>query len=57
MRDAMEKGVGNGDLRMIDVEGDSWFSLVSLESGSVLLESKDGKYEPLWEEEILNLKE
>ncbi len=52
MRDALEVGDGDGDLRMIDVEGDSWFSLVSLESGSVLLESKNGKYEPMREDEV-----
>lgn len=36
MRDAMEKGVVNGDLRMIDVEKDRWFSLVCLEPNSVI---------------------
>lgn len=42
----------NGDVRCINVEKARWHSLECLESGSVLLESKDGKYEPLREEEI-----
>ena len=31
-----------------------WHSLRSLESGTVLLEVKDGEYEPIGEEDILN---
>ena len=42
----------NGDVRCINVEKARWHSLECLESGSVLFESKDGKYEPLREEEI-----
>lgn len=42
----------DGDLRALNVEKGRWHSLECLESGSVLLESKDGKYEPLREEEI-----
>ena len=42
----------NGDVRCINVEKARWHSLECLESGSVLFESKDGKYEPLKEEEI-----
>lgn len=42
----------NGDLRMINVERDRWHSLVCLEPGSVLFESKDGKYEALGEDEV-----
>lgn len=45
----------NGDVRCINVEKARWHSLECLESGSVLLECKDGKYEPLREEEILQL--
>lgn len=45
----------NGDVRCINVEKARWHSLECLESGSVLLESKDGKYEPLKEEEIMSL--
>ena len=46
----------NGDLRMLNVEKDRWHSLVCLESGSVLYESKDGPYHPLEEDEIMELK-
>lgn len=43
----------NGDVRCINVEKARWHSLECLESGSVLMESKDGRYEGLKEEEIL----
>lgn len=43
----------NGDLRCINVEKGRWHSLECLESGSVLLESKDGAYAPLGPEDIL----
>lgn len=43
----------NGDNRMLNVEKDRWHSLVCLESGSVLYESKDGPYHPLGEEEVM----
>lgn len=42
----------NGEPRMLNVERDRWHSLVCLELGSVLFESKDGKYEPLGPDEI-----
>ena len=45
----------NGDVRCINVEKARWHSLECLESGSVLFESKDGKYEPLREDEIINV--
>ena len=45
----------NSDARCLNVEKSRWHSLECLESGSVLLESKDGKYEPLKEEELLKL--
>ena len=45
----------DGDLRMLNVERDRWHSLVCLESGSVLFESKDGPYAPPGEEEILTV--
>ena len=45
----------NGDLRMLNVERDRWHSLECLESGSVLLECKDGPYAPLGERDILKL--
>lgn len=42
----------DGPLRMLNVEKDCWHSLVCLESGSVLYESKDGPYHPLLKNEI-----
>ena len=45
----------NGDVRCINVEKARWHSLEWLESGSVILECKDGKYEGLREEELLEL--
>lgn len=43
----------NGDERCINVEKGRWHSLECLESGSVLLECKDGAYVPLTEDEIM----
>lgn len=43
----------DGDPRMLNVEKDRWHSLVCLESGSVLYESKDGPYHPLEDDEIM----
>jgi len=43
----------NGDVRCINVEKGRWHSLECLESGSMLLESKDGAYVPLGEEEVM----
>lgn len=43
----------NGDVRCINVEKGRWHSLECLESGSVLLESKDGAYHPLEANEVL----
>lgn len=37
----------NGDIRMLNVEKDKWHSLECLESGTVLMECKDGGYRPL----------
>lgn len=45
----------NGDVRCINVEKARWHSLECLESGSVLFESKDGKYEPLEPDELMQL--
>lgn len=45
----------NDDVRCINVEKARWHSLECFESGSVLLESKDGKYEPLKEEELVRI--
>lgn len=43
----------NGEPRALSVEKGRWHSLECLENGSVLMESKDGRYEPLGEEEIM----
>lgn len=45
----------NGDVRCINVEKARWHSLECLAEGSVLMESKDGSYEPLKEEELLKV--
>ncbi len=45
----------NGEVRCSNVEKARWHSLECLETGSVLFESKDGKYEPLREEEIWSI--
>ena len=45
----------NGDIRCINVEKGRWHSLECLESGSVLLESKDGAYAPLTEDELMEV--
>ena len=47
----------NGKHRMLNVEKDRWHSLVCLENGSVLFESKDGPYHPLEEDEIMEVGE
>ena len=41
-----------GENRCLNVEKGRWHSLVCKESGSVLLECKDGKYAPLAEDEV-----
>lgn len=43
----------NGEPRMLNVERNRWHSLVCIESGSVLYESKDGAYQPLTPDEIM----
>ena len=45
----------DGELRMLVVEKGRWHSLECLESGSVLFESKDGAYEPIGPEDILEM--
>ena len=44
----------NGDVRCINVEKGRWHSLECLESGNVLMESKDGVWEPLALEDIMD---
>ena len=43
----------NGGVRCINVELGQWHSLECLESGTILLEMKDGAYEPLSDVDIL----
>lgn len=45
----------NGDIRCINVDIGQWHSLECMESGTVLLECKNGKYQPLGEEDVLDL--
>lgn len=45
----------NGEPRMLNVERGRWHSLVCLEEGSVLYESKNGAYQPLAEDEVMDL--
>ena len=40
---------------VLNIPAGWWHSLRSLESGTVLLEVKDGAYEPIGEEDILNV--
>lgn len=40
---------------VLNIEKGQWHSLKCLESGTVLFEAKDGKYEPLGPEDILSL--
>ena len=44
--------VPGGENPVVQIEKDRWHSLECLESGTVLFESKDGKYEPPAEEDI-----
>lgn len=43
----------NGEVRCLNVEKDQWHSLECLQSGTVLLECKDGMYQPLVEDEVM----
>lgn len=43
----------NGDCPMVQVEKSQWHSLEVLEEGTVVFEAKDGKYEPLGDEDIM----
>ena len=51
MTDAIEMVPGG---TLINIPAGQWHNLKSLESGTVLLECKDGPWEPLGEEDILN---
>lgn len=52
--DAIELMPG-GPNSLVNVPAGQWHTVRALESGSVLLEMKDGKYEPLGPEDILSL--
>lgn len=43
----------NGQTVVLNIPAGQWHTLRSLESGSVILEVKDGRYEPIGEEDIL----
>lgn len=42
------------DTPMVNVEKGRWHNLVCLEPDTILFESKDGAYEPLTEDDIMN---
>ena len=52
--DAIELTPGGPNF-LVNVPAGQWHTVLALESGSVLLEMKDGKYEPLGPEDILSL--
>ena len=52
--DAIEMTPGGPNF-LVNVPAGQWHTVRALESGSVLLECKDGKYEPLEPEDILSL--
>ncbi len=52
--DAIEMTPGGPNF-LINIPAGQWHTVRALESGSVLLEMKDGKYEPLGPEDILSL--
>lgn len=45
----------NGPIALVNVPAGQWHTVRALESGTVLLEGKDGPWEPLGEEDILKL--
>ena len=45
----------NGDVVALNVPSGQWHTVRALESGSVILECKEGAYEPLADEDILRL--
>jgi len=54
----MEESVelnANGPCFAINVPVGQWHTLNSLESGTIIMETKDGPYEPTSEEDIMNL--
>ena len=45
----------NGPNVAVNIPAGQWHTVKSLESGSVIMEVKDGAYEPMREEDILEL--
>ena len=45
----------NGPIALVNVQAGQWHTVKALESGTVLLECKDGPWEPLGDEDILSL--
>lgn len=45
----------NGQVVALNVPAGQWHTVKALESGSVILECKNGKYEPLQDEDVLSL--
>lgn len=45
----------NSDCCGVNIELGRWHKIVSLEPGTVIFEAKDGAYEPLSQEDILNV--
>ena len=43
----------NGPVVALNVPAGQWHTVMAIESGSVILEMKDGPYEPMGEEDIL----
>ena len=44
------------EVPMVQIEAGQWHSLEVLESRTVIFEAKDGAYEPLSEDDVLNIK-
>lgn len=44
-----------GPVYAINIPAGAWHSIRALESGTVIIEMKDGAYEPIGEEDILNI--
>ena len=47
--------IPGGESMAINIPAGEWHTITSLESGSVILETKDGPYEPLSSEDIMEL--
>ena len=44
-----------GEVPMLQIPVGQWHSIEVLEEGTIIFEAKDGAYEPLAEEDILNM--